>query len=109
MLKSIAYKKYIGYDEKTAKYSYLYELEDTELSGKFEVVGCGAAHPVAAVIKFYSEKEPDNIPTNLLILFRKYHSDYGWNSIDRYYIWCKKYIPEIKPYQDEIEKLLLLQ
>lgn len=77
-------------------------------------------------VKFYSERNLD-VASNLMIIFRKYHQLFGFNSVRNYYTyylndWSRlrksssRISPTeigrilfLKPYQEEIEKLFLLE
>ena len=109
MLKYIIYRIYNGYDSENNQHTAFYDLEDSDL-GKFEIVGgIEDAAEVSEVIKFYSKMNSTQVAYNLTVLFGKYYSLNGWRSIVDYYNYGKKYVPELEPYQAEIEKLLLLQ
>ena len=114
MLKSLIYKKYLGYDEKTKLCSYLLNLEDDQLC-TFEIVGSviraatTSSASMRAVIKFYSERNfsKSDIVSNLFIGLQLNMLRYNWNISDQIR-WGNQYLPEFKSYQEEIGKLLLL-
>lgn len=102
MLKSIVYVEPLGYDEVTKLYGYLYLIEDTDFDKTKVIVESPSTNPLGAtlaIIKFYSERNL-NVVANLMILF---------NMFPDYYALSRMNCSELKPYEDEMEKLLLLQ
>ena len=83
------------------------DLYQRRMAEEHAASGASAGAAILTV-KFYFNRNLD-VVSNLTKLFKDHHDYYFWDTAHDYLDFCKEYVPEIKPYQEEIEKLLLLQ
>ena len=105
MFQSYKYIKGLGY--KNGKYSWEYELIDSEfgtVSGVEVGVGVGVG---VAVIQEYSQRKL-NVAKNLMLAFIWYNKKYPNWSIQQMIDYNKKYNPLFPQYEEDLNKYLLL-
>ena len=127
MLKLITHKKKIGFDPKTLEYRHLFVLEDSEL-GAIEIIAGADAFglrprrnelslAINAVVIFYSSRNLD-VMGNVLLFYSHTRTivksddtvfiNMPFANIGDFFSFCKEWVPSIKPYEEEIDKLLLM-
>ena len=105
MFQSYKYIKPLEY--KDGKWSFEYELVDSEF-GTISGVGVGVEVVVGvAVIQEYSKRKL-NVAANLVAAFVWYNKLYPWYSIQQIIDINKKYTPLFPPYEEDLQKYLLL-
>ena len=111
MFKSYEYINYLDY--KDGKYTYVYELTDSEfgtVSGVEVGVGFGVEVEVEvgiAVIQEYSKRNL-NVAKNLMLFFIWRNKKYPNRSIQQMIDRNKKHNPLFSQYEEDIQKYLLL-
>ena len=110
MFQSYTYKEYLG--KKDGKYSWEYELTDSEfgtVSGVEVgvVVGGSEVDVGIAVIQEYSQRNL-NVAKNLMLSFIWNNKQYPYYSIQQIIDFNKKYNPLFPPYEEDLQKYLLL-
>ena len=105
-----SYKLIKGPEYKGGKYSWEYELTDSDFG---TVSGVGVGVDIAgvdvgiAVIQEYSKRNL-NVAKNLMLFFIWYNKQYPYYSIQRIIDFNKKYNPLFSQYEEDIQKYLPL-
>lgn len=110
MFKDYEIIKYLGYDASTDQFEYLTKIIDddfeNELSARARLDAAASAAAARALIKIYSQKQLD-VARNLMLLILKINEKYHWLKLNYIIEDLDKYIPEFKPYSNQIKQLLL--